>query len=350
MKKIGIITFHDTDNYGAVLQAYALKTSIEKYEECHVINYYNKYFHKDVKRGLGQKIKNSFFARKYKKKKEGFRKFREKYLTYNNPWIMEKDLYELNDLYDLFIAGSDQVWNITCSGGSDAFFLPFVTDNKKKASYAASFGTNIPYLDEKYIEYIKKFNFISVREKSGERFLKKRGIDCIKVIDPVFLIPKEQWYMFTKKSEQKYILVYEVVNGKNMRIFAKNLSESVGLPVHFITSSNRPQFGVKTIRDAEPWKWLSEIRNAQYVITNSFHGLAFSMIFNIQFYVELLQNSDTNARMIELMETMQVSGRLISDTKNKAIDFSMINQLIVNERRKADKYLRNIIGVNQNDK
>lgn len=341
--KIGILTFHDADNYGAVLQAYALKMAISKYEECQIINYYNAYFHGEDKRSVKQNIKELFYAKAFQKKKDGFQKFREEYLTGNIPWVTKDKLFELNEMYDLFVVGSDQVWNLSCSGESDSYFLPFVKSDNKKVSFAASFGSFAPKLDKKYIDYIRKFSFVSVREKSGKDFLNKNGIMSIKLLDPIFLLQKEKWNELTQKSKQRYILVYEVVNGKDMLEFAKKLSVKTRLPIHFITASRKPQLKVKAIRDADPLEWLSQIRNAEYVITNSFHGLAFSLIFNRQFYVELLSNSTTNARILELLETIGEKKRIITEAENAEIDFTKINDLIAEERTRSMSYIRSFV-------
>lgn len=344
--KIGIITFQDADNYGAVLQAYSLKTFINKFEDCKIINYYNAYFHEEKEKSLKQTIKKMIFLKAFQKKKDGFKKFRREYLTNGAPWITKDDLHELNNIYDLFIVGSDQVWNLSCSGESDVYFLSFVEDESKKTSFAASFGSSTPFLDNKHIDYIRNFSLISVREKSGVDYLNGNGISAIQLMDPVFLLSKEKWEALAERTENKYILVYEVVNGKEMLKFAKNLSTKTGLAVHFITASNRPQLqmGVKIIRDADPLEWLREIRNAEYVITNSFHGLAFSIIFNRPFYIEFLQNSNTNARMIELLGIFGIKNRMITDVKNVEIDFSEINRLIDEERKKSINYIKALIG------
>lgn len=346
--KAGIITFHDANNYGAVLQAYALNKKIGEYCSSEIINYHNEKFHKSHSTsGIKNKIINLIYRNAIKKKNKEFSEFRKNKLLIKGDIIKDEQLSQLNDIFDVFISGSDQVWNLKCSGNNDSYFLNFVNDTKKKNSYSASFGTREPKLDEMHIKYIKEFNHISVRERSGKDYLSEININAVKTCDPVFLLDKGEWDKLAGDNSDRYILVYEVVNGVNMINFAKMLSKVQKLKVIVITSSYKPILSVKTLRDIGPIKWLNLIKNAEYIITNSFHGLAFSLIFNKQFFVELLSNSDSNARMIELLEDMNLSSRLISDwqdiVKLDNIEFDNVNKKIKEVRKESIEYIGTII-------
>lgn len=346
--KAGIITFHDANNYGAVLQAYALNKKIGEYCSSEIINYHNEKFHKSHSTsGIKNKIINLIYRNAIKKKNKEFSEFRKNKLLIKGDIIRDEQLSQLNDIFDVFISGSDQVWNLKCSGNNDSYFLNFVNDTKKKNSYSASFGTREPKLDEMHIKYIKEFNHISVRERSGKDYLSEININAVKTCDPVFLLDKGEWDKLAGNNSDRYILVYEVVNGVNMINFAKMLSKVQKLKVIVITSSYKPILSVKTLRDIGPIKWLNLIKNAEYIITNSFHGLAFSLIFNKQFFVELLSNSDSNARMIELLEDMNLSSRLISDwqdiVKLDNIEFDNVNKKIKEVRKESIEYIGTII-------
>lgn len=346
--KAGIITFHDANNYGAVLQAYALNKKIGEYCSSEIINYHNEKFHKSHSTsGIKNKIINLIYRNAIKKKNKEFSEFRKNKLLIKGDIIRDEQLSQLNDIFDVFISGSDQVWNLKCSGNNDSYFLNFVNDTKKKNSYSASFGTREPKLDEMHIKYIKEFNHISVRERSGKDYLSEININAVKTCDPVFLLDKGEWDKLAGDNSDRYILVYEVVNGVNMINFAKMLSKVQKLKVIVITSSYKPILSVKTLRDIGPIKWLNLIKNAEYIITNSFHGLAFSLIFNKQFFVELLSNSDSNARMIELLEDMNLSSRLISDwqdiVKLDNIEFDNVNKKIKEVRKESIEYIGTII-------
>ncbi len=345
--KAGIITFHDANNYGAVLQAYALNSKMNEYCKTEIINYYNPNFHVNGKsKGLKGKLTKLIYGNVIKRKNDEFSYFRKEKLNIKNSFIKAKDLPKLNDKYDLFISGSDQIWNLKCSGGDDSYFLNFVKDKNKKNSYSASFGTNNPKLDEKHMNYIKDFNKISVREKSGENYLKANNVKSIKTCDPVFLLEKEKWESMAKTNNARYILVYEVVNGVNMINFAKRLSKLTGLKILVITSSNKPILGIKTLRDIGPIRWLELMKNAEYIITNSFHGLAFSLIFNKQFFIELLSNSDSNTRMLELLDEVKLKSRLLKYTEVDnigKIQFNNVNKTISDIREDSIRYIESLI-------
>lgn len=352
--KVGILTFHDADNYGAVLQAFALKQAVSKYAECCIINYNNETFHKvSNKKGIVQRIVTILHGNKQRKKKQRFDAFRHKYLVGTDEVVLDKDLCELNKSYDIFVSGSDQIWNLECSGKKDAYFLPFVENDMKKYSYAASFGTDKPELAKEYIEMIAKFNKISVREESGVKFVTNRiGRECLQVVDPTLLLKESEWCdslnLDDSIKREKYILLYEVLNGQNMERFAKQLSAKVGIPVYCITASNRIRRGMKVIRNAGPMEWIQLIKNSSYVVTNSFHGLAFSLIFNKQFFVELLPPpAATNTRMVEMLKLVGLERRIISETiSDDEIDYSYVNLVIDEERKKSIDFMEQMVGEN----
>ena len=346
--KIGIMTFQDANNYGAVLQAYALKKNASKYSDCEIINYYNAYFHRNENiRGIKAYIAKALFGRATKKKNKEFDLFREKYLKLSDRYVTSDGLVDLNGRYDAFVAGSDQVWNPSCSGDNDAYFLDFVKDNNRKSSFSASFGAAEPKLDDRHIKLIKSFKNISVREESGLKYLKSLGIDSIKTVDPVFLLEASEWGKLIDKTEEKYIVVYEVVNGINMVNFAKRLSSMTGYKVKVITSSNKPIFGVESIRDAGPLAWLSLMYNAEYVVTNSFHGLAFSLIFNKQFFIEPLSKTSSNNRMTELLDSLKIDDRIVDLSEEKKYDiinYRGVNEKMEKYRKESDVYIKKIVG------
>lgn len=355
MKKIGVLTFQNAYNYGAVLQAYALKTVIG--ESCDVINYHNEYFeqleqsfHKE--KSIKRKIIKVFYKSKLDKRVERFEKFRKNFLIKQQPLIKDNELKNLNNKYNQFITGSDQVWNLNCSGGNKAYFLNFVNDIKKKNSYAASFGSESIDIESREItkSLLKEFNNISIREKSGQKIIKDLlGKDVPVVLDPTMLLTSNEWNNISKEINfnKKYILVYTVLNGDKIVDFAKIMSKITGLEIRCITTSLKPSFGIKCIRDAGPLEWLSLMENAEMVITNSFHGLAFSLIYNKNFYIELLPPpAQTNARIKELLEDLNLSHRVIKNVENieiKDIDYTKVNTRLNERRKESLNFLDKII-------
>ena len=348
--KIAIITFQDAINYGAAMQAFALKQVMGEYGKCDIINYYNEFFHKyKEKKSVKDFVSLMLNTWTHEKKRGKFEKFQSNYLTDFTKQYTDDELGELNSKYDLFITGSYQVWNLECSGNKTAYFLDFVEDNNKKASYAASFGGT--YLTNELLikNMLSSFSNISIREESGKQFLKKLlGRDCPVVLDPTLLLDKEEWKNYFQLGlNEEYVLVYEVLNGSKLLSLAKQYAMEYHLTLKYITSSNRPQLGIQCIRDASPEEWLQLIANSAYVFTNSFHGLAFSLIFEKQFAVELLPPpATTNGRLIELLQQLGLEERVISDClPPHGINYNSVNMKLKTMREKSLAYICKMVGV-----
>lgn len=340
-----ILTFHDADNYGAVLQAFALKKASEKYADVDIINYYNSFFHKEIKvsgiKSLAGKL-NSIYI---KQRKIGFEEFRTQYLAVKQPLIKKEQISSLNKQYDLFITGSDQVWNLECSGNDTTYFLDFV-EGYKKNSYAASFGISQINRVEEIEKLLHGFDKISVREASGAEIIRamlKRDVPV--VLDPTFLLGKEEWKKyFNLVFGSEYVLVYEVLTGNQLFEQAKKFAQKRGLKVICVTATNKPRLGAKVIKNATPVEWLQLFAKAEYVFTNSFHGLAFSLIFNKQFFVEQLPPpAKTNTRIFDLLERLNLLNRNSMEAENLGeIDYTAVTREIAEKKLYSEKYLQSI--------
>ena len=282
-KNVGILTFHDADNLGAVLQAFALQTTLDK--KCgvaaEVIDYKcDKILStKRVKKPKSVKdfIKYPLMSVYYWIKRRGFSRFRKEYLK-SSP-----QSYDLNNIkncelpYDMIISGSDQVFNTECSGDDYTYFLDFA--KAKKISYAASIGKH-KFNDaecEKIVPIIKDFKAVSVREESAKAELERIGITDVQVHpDPVVLLKNEEWQKYKTKRllKKPYVLVYLVLPDDNVLNCAKQYAKKHGLKV--ICNKKSAKF----IFHNSPREFLSWVYNAECVFTNSFHGTAFSLIFN----------------------------------------------------------------------
>lgn len=356
MKKIGILTFHKTLNYGAVLQAYALKTIIQSFNvSCDIINYtypaLNKNFRIFNKLHFRYKnvINNIFFVPKLKNL---FRKFINDFLV-DMKSIKKKDLIFLNDIYDIFITGSDQVWNGEVTEHDNSFLLDFVKDSNKINSYAASFGvTQLTDTDIKnYPKLLNRFKNISVREQQGIeiiKFLIGRE-DVVKTLDPTFLLTIDQWKKLINKETTRQDTVVMYLMGKNLDLisFAKKLAKDKNCKL--IILRNTPRKYDKTIENifVTPEQWLEYIYNAKYVVTNSFHGLAFSIIFNKTFFTGFVSTNNRNSRLENLLNLTNLRNRLIDNIENnydKSIDWDSVNKIIDKERKKSLDYLKKIIN------
>lgn len=240
-KNVGIITLHYSDNYGSVLQAYALQTYLEKHANLNawIIDYIQKYdsinyklFRTDIYRKRPQAfLADILFLKSNQKRKASFEKFRKKklHITLEKYYTLEQ-LKKLNRKMDAFICGSDQIWNFDCTNGIDeAYFLAFVDKEKKKISYAPSFGQISFQIDEmkKIKQYLDNFDLISIREKSMKKKLEGKIGKSVKcVIDPTLLLDREYYDELCKEkhNNNKYVFVYMLEENIDLLKYAKKVS------------------------------------------------------------------------------------------------------------------------------
>ncbi|MDD4747755.1 MAG: polysaccharide pyruvyl transferase family protein [Salinivirgaceae bacterium] len=343
---IKTITCHDVYNFGASLQAYALmRYLIELGHEVEIINYKPPYLTFNLW-AIGAKWKKNPLLRilyflYVVPKKLSLRKRRKKFDKFTqNKLILTKKTYksaaELQQsppVADVFFAGSDQIWNHLVPNGKDSsFFLKFADSKSKKASYAASFSVeDIPNeLENHYKEMLSNIDFISVRESTGLKLLKNLGIsEAQVVVDPVFLLDHDDWGKLTYEySKEKYIFVYDQENNKKIRDAAKNISKRYNLKIFAIESLYPMSYAHKRIKDADPIDFVSLISNAEVVLTNSFHCIAFSIIFNKKFWLFKRTHMAVNSRMVDLLKCLALSDRIVDDhierLNNDEIDYSKV--------------------------
>ena len=361
MKKIGIMTFHNTTNYGAILQCYALQKYInDNLATCEVIDYNNDFLKKnyDINPLKASTIKDFvkkvlFFVPEYYNHKY-FKQFTRDYIMVSSTKYNENNISTSNSEYSSFIVGSDQIWNYSLSGNDDNYLLNFCNDSSKKNSYAASFGSNKSYLDNKskMLDNLKSFNNISVREDEIVDILKDdlENKDVIQSIDPVFLLSKQDWenILIRNKTRKPYIFVYEVARTPLLREFAKKLSEKYNLEIVYLSKSGKKMNNVKKLYSVSPIEFINYIKNAEYVVTSSFHGLAFSLIFEKQFYFDTHEkNGEFSSRLSSLSRISKTESRKINNVF-ESNDFNMINYdnvniLLAKEINKSYSYLSNVI-------
>lgn len=360
-QKIGMISFHRAINYGAILQVYALQEKVNELgAECTILDYRNEKLeshHKEMKLSDCKEIKDYIIYfllhKNYNEKFHAFRNFSYKYLNMSKPYYSAKELEKVEDEYDRFITGSDQVWNFSISNLDPAYFLSFNKGAFKKNSYAASFGVNsLPekYKD-KYYNLLKEFNYLSVREQQGAKIISKLFRKDVQVVlDPTLLISKEEWFKLSKDyfSKNKYILVYAFGGSKNIMDLAKNISKKTGYKVVWISNTYKKSINIKYVKSAGPEEFLGLFKNAEYIITNSFHGTALSINFNKQFFTELLPESKgTNSRMEDILELFKLENRIITSSNSSVIDipidYTEVNRILKTERKRSIDFLKCIV-------
>lgn len=358
MKKIGIITFHRAKNYGAVLQAYALQHTLEQLgSDCEIVDYKCENIDNGYKPFQFSKtdpiksiLKSLVMYRKRAKKIEQFSSFYNNYLKISDKTYSNSDISECKNLYDAFISGSDQVWGPGKEGinPDSIYFLSFADDNQKY-SYAASFGV-ADISDVKAMQLrplLKNFQSFSVREKSALNIVKKiTGKNGVCHIDPTLLLKKDEWQKISvKKIDKPYILVFNVKPVKSLIDFAEKLSKKTEIPVVYITDNpqkKRKNFTYVAAPTVE--EFLGYFANADYTVTNSFHGTAFSVIFHKNMFVEYETAKGFNHRAKNLLQTIGIN-REIKDGEavTTDIDWNKVDNILQAERKLSLDYLKDII-------
>lgn len=278
---VGILTFHNATNYGAILQTYALQRALTKEGvNSEIIDYRCPAItaaHKIRMKGLNFV---SFLIKK--KTKKSFDRFYENEIRHSSPIA---DI-ESADGYESIIVGSDQVWNMNLTGNDFSFFLENI--NVKKYSYAASIGDcsfDKKDIKERIKAALGQFEKISVRESTTADYLKETIVDCSGKVsvhpDPVLLLSKEEWMEVADYQPRKdYILVY-VLGPKRKELIekAREIAKEQSLPILWVSDSLRKYKGVRNIRNVSPEKFVGLLARSSYIVTNSFHGTVFGVLF-----------------------------------------------------------------------
>lgn len=320
--KVGIVThFNRSVNYGGVLQAYALAKKLNDmgYDAEQIAykvgcvnlnapkNKAPRFLQKlTVKRVLGsikRRVEKLIFYKRIKneqlsvqEKRNCFKLWTDKNVKSSSVVYNLNNIDECNNFYDAFITGSDQVWNYTWYDKN--YFLAFANNSKLKISYAASLGHNeIPNdIKEVYSKHLKSFNAVSVREQNMVDLLKNVSpVNVEWVVDPVFLLDKNEWESVAlshEKISDKYIFCYFFGENKKEREIVKEYARQKNLKIVLISDLTIEQkvkldesFADIKLKNVNPGEFLSLIKNAEYVFTDSFHATAFSLIFQKQFFV-----------------------------------------------------------------
>lgn len=320
MKKIGILTFCNADNYGAVLQAAALQKYLK--DNNFESEFINLKFNKDIKinnNNDNKIIRKQTAIEKVKNKlsRLKFKLFRKRFLNISEDVIWGDEGINNKKLdYFKYIVGSDQVWNTDITNFTKAFYLNFIDENK--ISYAGSFGkSKLNSTEIKWsLEEFPKFEKLSVRERSAYEFLKSNNIDAELVCDPVFLLNQEEWKNFMKlksNNKSKYILVYYMEPSNELKETVNYFKEKLNLSIKYICGGNNVLDNVKNEFKDDPIKFLNDIYNAEFIITNSFHAVAFSIIFKKKFVV--ISHSKWNSRLDSLLTIAGYEEQCIKNIK-----------------------------------
>ncbi len=368
---IKTVTCHHVYNYGATLQAYALQTYLESLgHEVEIIDYrlpfhiryelFTPYPHGRVYRLIKAipllryllcPLKNRKMLLTWGRKK-AFDNFDRKFLHITSTTYRQVSEIQKNPpLADVYIAGSDQIWNTDSLNGKDpGYYLDFGKKDTKRISYAASFGiSEIKKGWEDFVaEKLRIFNAISVREKSGVSILEHLGLHGSLVVDPVFLLDKQQWMSNLKLKEmhEDYIFLYDFLHDdENIRNFTLSLSENTGCHILAINDFSNTPYADVQINNAGPIEFLQYLLNAKYVVSNSFHATAFSLIFQKEFATFPLVSQRNSTRIENILKEAGLASRFMPkevETFNKPIDWREVDTKI----SKLITYSKQFLSIN----
>lgn len=348
---IGILTFHRAANYGAVLQTFALQNKlIEMGNQVEIIDYrcnaiekMHSPFYFKANNGM-EFIKKILRFRVRLIKRLQFNKFITRKLNLNLFAIKSEDkFYQYTEKFDVVITGSDQVWNEELTEGDFVYFLSRMSRDKK-VSYAPSIGIdNIEKLSRTTLDYISEFSLLSFRERGmATKLQNKINKKVFSVLDPIFLLSIDEWEKFSEKQKEKgYILIYGLKNQKSLDKIALVYAKKTDKLVISISDTINRSKGITYVTCPTPEQWVGLIRNADYVVTDSFHGTAFSILFCKNIIVML---GSYPGRVIDLLERCEIDYYLIDNYMVIECDkqWNNINVNLRREKLKSLNYLNNI--------
>lgn len=359
--RIGIITIHYGINYGSVLQCYALAKFLSEFgKDVEVINYIPNRYTKKRRylateksiSGLKKAVYLLLVAPNTFRYQCIFDSFIKKYIPIGKKIFKYKELENIYSDYDVLITGSDQVWNTDYNEGIDkAYYLTFGSNTSRKISYAASCGKDGFSQEEERIcrDYWSKLDAISLREDVTTSWFHNIGFNhAINVLDPVFLLSQEEWKSIASPREinEPYIFIYALDGDTKGPIrIANNIAKGRNLKVvmisygHFWSREDGCDYYL-TARG--PQQFLSLISNADFVVTNSFHGIAFSLRFRKQFIP--VKRGKYNNRIESILRLVGLEERLNTNdhlSQISTIDYdNSVDKIIESMEQKSKSFLQ----------
>lgn len=343
MSEIGILTASRTDNNGTDLQCMAMLMLINKLtKSVELIDYRCNRLEK-TRTIFKFNTVSSLFSIPFRLYDHLQReKFRKKYFNYSIVSYTQNNLF--TNSYNTIVVGSDQVWNSSITGNDTGFYLPYANKYQLKYSYAVSFGNqNIKLLDKKVMDYLGDFNCVSVREITNVSRLKEKGIDARYDLDPLLMITSHEWNMYTRKInyKQKYILVYITEYNEKTFDLAKCIADKKHLNVICIGGTNRFIHGIRNIRFCSIKTWLTYLKNAEIVITNSYHCLSFAINYHRKFVLTNRFSDPNDTRFSDLLSLIGITDYKTCDIYE--CDWNSVDKILEEKRNNSYKYLYQIV-------
>ena len=362
MKQIGIATFFD-DNFGTCLQAYALQQTIKKLGyESEIIRYYRGERNvqtesrwKKIFRYSPQTVYKYITQRAIiERKRSAFKIFRAQHISFSNEaYYRDSQLDVLKNKYDVYVCGSDMIWSEDFQDDWEFLYLTFA-DKDKSIAYAPSFGKN--YLSNSNVErcrpFINAIGFLSCREQAGVDLIKQHfNLDATHVVDPTLLIDSEEWNNAIGREkrlvEKKYNLAYCFLGTKNGRekIF-KQIKGQRNRELVFLSGADGNYKSYMYQGSAGPFEFVQMYRDAEFVLTDTFHGMLFSIIFRKPFVVLAKEPFGVSAERLKYtlaslgLEDRYIQYDAVIDEKFLTLDYTSVEEKLNRMQNTSIKYLK----------
>lgn len=361
--KVGIITFHRAQNYGAVLQCYALSNYLTTLGcDVEVIDYYPKVFREEYSSFPMTAFKKASFSEKMhtlvyyfrnlpytKKRKKVFALFLQNYINLSSTQF--DDANRMIGGYDVLFFGSDQVWNPKLTQGFDDVFTGnFKKGNTKFVSYAASTMMDSVEIDSEELTHafqsiLNRFDMVSVRERAFADYLNNLKIKNVVLVgDPVLLLNEEQWSRLAiRPNENRYLLLYSVPRSSIISNKAKDIAFEKGMKMIEIASNGRLYVNGMYKKIISPEEYVGFFQYADFIVSSSFHGTAFSVIFKKPF-IHLLKGNSYDGRAYGLLEELHLTDRAITLDTNQVPPDDFWNKFFEDSYSKMKENSKNFIN------
>lgn len=371
--KASIITLHTVNSFGSVLQTYATQKVFQKlglevefvdyWRECNSEKYYLDKFLEGPKMLTYQKYWDHFLLRDLtrlplrfmmKRTRRPMRKFINKYINLSpRSYNSSDELDENPPLADIYVTGSDQVWNSIHNQGIEyPYFLTFAPQNKLRIAYASSIGRETLDKEEKkeMVNLLERFQYISVREQSAVNLLKEMGVKSKLVLDPTLMLTKEEWLEIasSKLDDKPYLLIFQLNKNKMMDDYAIKLARNNEWNIVRISPSITAKLkGKEHIVWPDVGALLSYFNNSACILTDSFHATAFAINFSRNFLVVLPPRFST--RLTSILDLFGLESRIITDFQdfdkvNRDIDYAAIQKDLQRKREENLGYLHQVLS------
>lgn len=286
-----------------------------------------------------------------------YQSYLRKNVSISRPIYAKDNFFKKCPKADYYVTGSDQVWNSIHNEGIDKhYFFDSFPKECVKIAYASSFGRIDLPKDEEHVvrQLLSTYKAISVRENSARTILKKMGYESTQLVDPTIMLDQDKWKQYIRRRliKEKYLYVYLPYNISNKELIYRSVRKIAILKKLKVVTNNgydfrKDKFADKTIIYANPGDFLSLMYYSEYVMTNSFHGTAFSINLNKQFWV--YKPSGFSTRIESILELTGLQDRLLSEQITETqidtqIDYSSVNRVLDDERKKGYEFLHKALG------